>query len=70
MGRIEIDIFPQIGAVPIATITHQHMIAALRKTEARGAHEVAHCVKATLREDFQLCQLVRLTEVEPGSRFK
>ena len=37
LRRLEIDIFPQIGAMPIASITHQHMIAALRKIEARGA---------------------------------
>lgn len=52
LRRLEIDIFPQIGAMPIATITHQHMIAALRKIESRGAHEVAHRVKATCARVF------------------
>lgn len=52
LRRLEIDIFPQIGAMPIAAITHQHMIAALRKIESRGAHEVAHRVKATCARIF------------------
>ena len=52
LRRLEIDIFPQIGAMPIAAITHQHMIAALRKIETRGAHEVAHRVKATCARIF------------------
>lgn len=52
LRRLEIDIFPQIGTMPIAAITHQHMIAALRKIESRGAHEVAHRVKATCARIF------------------
>ncbi|MDP3841395.1 MAG: integrase arm-type DNA-binding domain-containing protein [Oxalobacteraceae bacterium] len=35
--RLELDIIPEIGAMPIGSITHQHMIAALRKIEKRGA---------------------------------
>lgn len=52
LRRLEIDIFPQIGAMPIGSIAHQHMIAALRKIETRGAHEVAHRVKATCARIF------------------
>jgi integrase len=47
LRRLEIDIFPEIGAMPIASITHKDMIAALRKIKSRGAQEVAHRVKAT-----------------------
>lgn len=49
---MEIDIFPEIGAMPIGAVTHRHMIAALRKIESRGAHEVAHRVKATCARVF------------------
>ena len=52
LRRLEIDIFPQIGELPIGAITHQHMIAALRKIESRGAHEVAHRVKTTCARVF------------------
>lgn len=50
--RLEIDIFPQIGSMPIGAIKHQHMIAALRKIESRGAHEIAHRIKATCARVF------------------
>jgi integrase len=52
LRRLEIDIFPQIGDMPIGDITHRHMIAALRKIESRGAHEVAHRVKAVCARIF------------------
>ena len=52
LRRLETDIFPQIGAMPIAAITHQDMIKALRKIESRGAQEVAHRVKATCARIF------------------
>jgi integrase len=52
LRRLEIDIFPQIGSMPIGGVTHQHMIAALRKIESRGAQEVAHRVKATCARIF------------------
>lgn len=34
--RLEIDIFPEIGSMPVGSVKHQHMIAALRKIEIRG----------------------------------
>lgn len=52
LRRLEIDIFPQIGSLPIASITHQQMIATLRKIESRGAHELAHRIKANCARIF------------------
>jgi hypothetical protein len=40
--RLEPDIIPKIGAMPIGSITHQYMIAALRKIESRGAQDQAN----------------------------
>lgn len=40
LRRLEINIFPEIGAMPIASITHKDIIAALRKIETRNAQEV------------------------------
>ena len=37
INRLEKDIFPEIGNLPIAKITHKHVIDALRKVEQRGA---------------------------------
>jgi integrase len=52
LRRLEADIFPEIGNMPIDAIKHRHMIAALRKIESRGAQEVAHRVKATCARIF------------------
>jgi integrase len=65
--RLEIDIFPQIGAMPIASITHQHMIAALRKIEARGAQEVAHRVKATCARIFSYANQQGIKNINPAA---
>ena len=52
LRRLEIDIFPEVGTMAIASITHKDIIAALRKVEARGAQEVAHRLKATCARIF------------------
>jgi integrase len=67
MRRLEIDIFPQIGAMPIASVSHQHMIAALRQIEARGAHEVAHRVKATCARVFSYANQQGIKNVNPAA---
>lgn len=38
--RLQADIFPSIGRMPIDEIKHRDLIATLRKIEDRGAHEV------------------------------
>lgn len=40
--RLEQDVFPWVGALPIANITAPALLIALRKIEARGAIETAH----------------------------
>lgn len=40
--RLEVDIFPWIGARPIAEITAPELLEVLRRIEARGALETAH----------------------------
>lgn len=52
LRRLELDIFPEIGRRPIHEIKHQELIAALRKIEGRGAHEVAHRQKAVCSQIF------------------
>lgn len=70
LRRLEIDIFPQIGPMPIAAITHQQMIAALRKIEVRGAHEVAHRVKATCARVFSYASQQGIENRNPAADLK
>lgn len=44
MRRLEANLFPDLGALPIAEITAPDVLAALRKIEHRGAHDLAHRV--------------------------
>lgn len=67
LRRLELDIFPQIGAMPITAITHQHMIAALRKIETRGAHEVAHRIKSTCARVFSYANQLGIENRNPAA---
>jgi len=68
--RLEIDIFPEIGTMPIGAIKHQHVIAALRKIENRGAHEIAHRVKATCARVFTYASQQGIENRNPAADMK
>jgi len=42
LRRLEKNLFPDIGQTPIAEINAPALLAALRKVESRGAHDLAH----------------------------
>ena len=44
LRRLEANLFPEIGTTPIAELTPPALLAALRKIEHRGAHDLAHRV--------------------------
>ena len=50
--RLENDIFPVIGMLPIADISHKQLIDTLRRIESRGAHEIAKRLKANCARIF------------------
>jgi integrase len=70
LRRLEIDIFPEVGSMPIGAIKHQHMIAALRKIESRGAHEIAHRVKATCVRVFSYASQQGIENRNPAADMK
>ena len=70
LRRLEQDIFPEIGKMPVGDIKHQHMIAALRKIEGRGAHEVAHRVKATCARVFSYANQQGIENRNPAADMK
>jgi hypothetical protein len=51
--RLERDVFPWLGARPIAEIEAPDVLAALRKVEERGAFETAHRVKVACGQVFR-----------------
>lgn len=70
LHRLEVDIFPAIGRMPIDEIRHKELIAALRKIESRGAHEVAHRLKATCSHVFSYAIQSGLAERNPAADLK
>ncbi|WP_295749501.1 integrase arm-type DNA-binding domain-containing protein [Undibacterium sp.] len=70
INRLEKDIFPEIGHLPIASITNQQIIAALRKIEARGAGEVAHRLKATCARVFSYANQHDIENKNPAADLK
>ncbi|MGA8141153.1 MAG: integrase arm-type DNA-binding domain-containing protein [Desulfobaccales bacterium] len=51
--RLELFIFPWLGARPVKTITAPELLAALRRIEAKGALETAHRVKQVCGQVFR-----------------
>jgi len=70
INRLEKDIFPEIGGLPISKITHQQMIAALRKVEARGAGEIAHRLKSTCARIFSYANQHGIENKNPAADLK
>ena len=70
INRLEKDIFPQIGKLPIASITHQQMIGALRKIEERGAGEIAHRLKAVCARIFSYANQQGIENKNPAADLK
>jgi len=62
IARLEADIFPEIGSIPIDEIKHRDVIAALRKIEDRGATEIAKRIKAVCSQVFSYAIQCGLTE--------
>jgi integrase len=60
--RLEADIFPTLGRMPIPEIQHRDVIAALRKIEERGANEIAKRLKAVVSQIFSYAIQCGLTD--------
>ncbi|MBR6000757.1 MAG: integrase arm-type DNA-binding domain-containing protein, partial [Oxalobacter sp.] len=50
--RLEREVFPAIGRIPISEVTHKQIIALLRTIESRGAFEIAKRTKANISRVF------------------
>lgn len=53
MRRLEANLFPDIGATPISDLNAPTLLAALRKIEHRGAHDLAHRVLQVAGQVFR-----------------
>lgn len=53
LRRLEANLFPEIGDKPIADITAPTLLAAVRRIEHRGAHDLAHRVLQVASQIFR-----------------
>lgn len=53
LKRLEADIFPKIGSRPIKAIKAPEILAAIKKIEARGSHDLAHRAMQTCGQIFR-----------------
>ncbi len=51
--RMEKDLFPWIGSLPLKDITAPLLLQTLRRIETRGAHETAHTLRQTAGQVFR-----------------
>jgi integrase len=53
LDRMEKDLFPWIGSLPIADITAPMLLQTLKRVESRGAKETAHTLRQTAGQVFR-----------------
>jgi integrase len=66
LRRLESNLFPEIGGEPIAEITAAMLLAAVRKIEHRGSHDLAHRVLQVASQIFRYCVATGRCERDPA----
>lgn len=67
LARLEANVFPQIGATPIRSITPATILALLRRIEKRGAHDMAHRIRNHISDVFVWAIASSLAETDPAA---
>jgi integrase len=70
MHRFEVDVFPGIGATPIAEVTGPMLLEVLRRIEARGAIETAHRALADCSQVFGYAIATDRIQQSPAAKLK
>jgi integrase len=67
LRRMERDVFPEIGALPITDIKPVDIIKALKKVQGRGAYEPAHRLRQYCSQVFKYAIINELATNNPAS---
>lgn len=70
LHRMEMDIFPKIGSLPIADIRPVKILETLRLIERRGAFEMARRTKQYLGQIFRYAVITERAEKDPTADLK
>ena len=65
--RLERDIFPWLGSLPIGEIAPAELLTTLRRVEARGALETAHRIKQVCGQIFRYAVATGRAERDPSA---
>lgn len=64
---LELDVFPQIGRLPIVEVTAPALLACIRKIEARGVNYTAHKVRQYAGQVFRYAIATGRAERDPAA---
>lgn len=70
MRRLESDVFPPLGKLPINSIKAPEILKAIREIEARGALDIAHRALQTIGQVFRYAIATGRTEYNPSGDLK
>jgi len=68
--RLEQDVFPWVGAVPVGEVRAQDLLQTLRRIEARGAVETAHRAKQACGQVFRYAIATGRAEADPSAALR
>lgn len=69
-SRLERDVFPWIGARPVAEVKAPEVLALLRRVESRGALEMAHRIRTICGQVFRYAVATGRAERDPSADLK
>jgi len=67
LRRLEHDVFPEIGSMPIAEIKPAHLIDVLKKVQKRGAYEPAHRLRQYCSQVFRYAIIHEIAQINPAA---
>lgn len=70
LGRLRADMFSEIGHLPVAQVRPLDILAALKKVEERGAHEVARRLLQTCNQIYRYAIVHEQAERNPAADLK
>lgn len=68
--RLEKDVFPEIGAIPMRTLTAPDVLRVLRRIEARGALETAHRIRQKVSQVARYAIATQRADRDPAADLK
>jgi integrase len=68
--RLEVDIFPQIGSIPVSEITPPVIVMALRQIERRGSLEMCARLRVTCTRVFNYAMACGYIQTNPAAPVK